>query len=465
MGDNDDSGKLPGELADDAYKAAQKSREHLRVVTANDADAWRGWLKRTDNGLRAIEANAMLFLENHDDLTGLVAFDRFRNEIIKRRAPPWAGEAGTWSDADTSQLSKWMALTEGFYPADRILDRAVKAVAQLNAFHSVVDWLEALEPWDGTERLPRLLSDVFETPQDPYHEHVGTGWLVSMIARVMQPGCKVDTMLVLEGKQGIGKGTALIELVGIDWHMEVTEAPGSREFSLSLRGSWLCEIGEMHSFTRSEIARVKQTVTTRQDKYRSPYDRYPQTHPRQSVFVGTSNDDQYLSDSTGGRRFLPVACQTVNAGYIRENRSQLFAEALQRYRDGFEWWEYPAEVAREMQEARYVADAWEPLVVAWTQDPNRDDITPGVHRDEKGYPEKVTMAAFLLRAVLVDYARQDRSCQMRMANILKRMQWQQVRLGADSRTRVYARPKSWALPQAGEGVKGPDGTDRSGPDR
>lgn len=449
MSDNENSTPTPDDLAAQAFADAERKKgEKLRVAYDREKEPWRGWLQWSKrDGLRPIEGNAMLVLEHHGLWNGLIAYDEFSNRILKLRAPPFqAGEAGDWTDSDTSMLSQWLAINEQLYVSDHVLDRAVRAIAKLNRYHQVRQWLESLPPWDEEARCEYWLSDVFGCPKDEYHAHVGTGLLVALVARSMDPGCKVDDMVVFEGPQGIGKSTALIELVGLEWHADVIEAPGHKDFPISLQGKLLVEIGELQSFTKAEVRAVKQACSARVDRYRTPFARAAEDHPRQCVFVGTTNDDQYLTDPTGGRRFLPVRCTQVNLEYIRANKEQLFAEAVVMYRRGFEWWGYPLEQARELQELRYVQDSWEPLFERFANIPDPHEMTDGVWRDELGYPVKCLLAAFLAKAVGLEHARQDKSTQMRGAAILKRMGWRQVRLSAGGRSRVYVRPAEWQPP-------------------
>lgn len=185
--------------------------------------------------------------------------------------------------------------------------------------------------------------------------------LVSAVARAFEPGCKVDTMLVLEGKQGVGKTRFTRELFGADWYAEATASPGDKDFFQVLQGRWVMEIGEMESFTKAEVGKIKQAVTAQQDTFRASYGRFVKTYPRQCVFVGTTNENQYLRDPTGARRFLPIRVNTIDVDRIIRERDQLWAEAVHLYREGFDYWTLPADAARE-QERRYQADTWEETI-------------------------------------------------------------------------------------------------------
>jgi len=185
--------------------------------------------------------------------------------------------------------------------------------------------------------------------------------MIGAVARVMQPGCKMDNMLVLEGPQGSLKSSALATLGG-PWYAEVNESVQSKDFHMALQGKMIIEIAELDSFSKAETTRIKQVITCQSDRYRKPYGHFAEDHPRTCVFVGSTNEDQYLSDHTGGRRFWPVACGKINIKYLEKNRDQLFAEAVREYEVGTPWWAIPENEARAAQDKRRRVDPWEDTV-------------------------------------------------------------------------------------------------------
>jgi predicted P-loop ATPase len=333
-------------------------------------------------------------------------------------------------------------------------ENAMLAVAARHPFDSAVDWLQRKPPWDGVERCKVFLAEAFGADCESdaryaYHAHIGTGFLVSAVARAMaiDRPVKVDTMLVLEGEQGLGKGSCLIELVGHERHMDMTESPHSKDFFLALRGSLLVEIGEMHAFSKGEVSRVKQIMTMQRDKYRAPFDRHPKEHARRSIFVGTANDDAYLTDPTGGRRFLPVSCRKADLEWIREHRDQLWAEALVLWREGFPWWQYPQDEAHSQQEARYMRDSWEDPIAEWLEGKAPDA------RYDNLLPIRIVEATthdILARALQIEVGRHGKPEQMRVGAIMRRMGWRRVRSGTQVRQWVYRRPDAAESPDEGE---------------
>lgn len=348
--------------------------------------------------------NASALLERHPDMQGRFWYDEFLQRILST----WnvEGEPREWTDADDVRLALWMQrrIKIGRMAVGTARD-AVTAVAMAHKRNECREWLESLT-WDGTPRLERLIPVGFGAEDSAYTRAVGRCWLVSMVARVLDPGCKVDTMPVFEGKQGRGKSTALQVLVGSRWFAEAAESPTSKDFFQALQGKLLVEIGEMDAFSRSEVHTIKRVISCQTDRYRAPYGRRAEDHPRQGVFAGTTNKDDWNRDETGARRFWPVACTVIDLDWIRTNREQLFAEAVARYLAGESWWDVPQEDAEREQEARREVDEWERVVDQYL-----------IGRWE------TTVGEVLEQGLKIPPDKWDRSMQMRVAKCLKVLGW------------------------------------------
>lgn len=285
--------------------------------------------------------------------------------------------------------------------------RAVQAAARHNPFHPVRDYFDALA-WDGTLRLDTWLVTYFHTDDTPYVRAVGPRYLISAVARIYQPGCKVDHMLVLEGPQGKRKSEALRTLAIRDaWFTDRLSHVASKDAAQEMAGVWIIEIAEMDALTKASPSATKAFMTRRDDRFRPPYGKHPIRLPRQCVFAGTINPitGGYLKDPTGARRFWPVVCQgTIDREGIERDRDQLWAEAVVRFKADAKWWletpELEALAAGE-QALRFISDVWTESVAQWI----------GARKDTS-IPEVLQHA---LRLAPQD---QTHSAQIRVANIL-----------------------------------------------
>jgi predicted P-loop ATPase len=262
------------------------------------------------------------------------------------------------------------------YALDTVTPRVMECMrvaAKKRAFHPVRDWLDGLK-WDGTSRVGDLLLRGFGA--DPLHDEalvreVGTQFIVSLVARVRKPGEKVDTMLILTGKQGMFKSTSFETLVGAPWFLSTKLDLSSKDSYIALRGKWLVEFGEMAAVKRTDDNTSKGWMSNKVDNYRAPYAKRAEDHPRQTVACGSTNEDEFLMDPTGYRRYRPFPVGRADIAWIGEHREQLFAEASVLYAAGKTWWfDEGTEWAERMQKwaAPYqTTHPWAETVVAWLE--------------------------------------------------------------------------------------------------
>lgn len=257
--------------------------------------------------------------------------------------------------------------------------------------------------------MAQFFPDYLGADKNEYTEAVSRNFWVGMVARVFNPGCKNDHMVVLEGPQGVGKSMALSSIGG-KWHTESAEAFGSKDFYQGLHGKMIVEIAELDSFSKAEVTRVKQVVTARHDRFRASYARLAMDYPRQCIFVGTTNELNYLRDSTGARRFWPIKCGNIRIDQINSDREQLFAEAYQLYKSGARWHIVPASLASEEQENRYQHDEIEVAVTEYLEG--------------KAF---IIMRDLAKDHLKIDDARFDKRVQLRLGAILRRFGWESRR--------------------------------------
>jgi putative DNA primase/helicase len=257
----------------------------------------------------------------------------------------------------------------------KVIEQGVAVVAEASAFHPVRDYLQSLH-WDGVKRLPTWLSTYCGVEASPYAAAVGARWLISAVARPMDPGCQLDCCLIVEDpRQGTGKSSAFRALVpDPSMYSETGVTLGDKDSYQALHGAWIYLLDELDSLRRSDVTRTKNFLTSVKDHYRPSYGRVARDFARQNVFAGTTNAERYFADRTGNRRFWPVRTRgEIDVAAIRGVRDQLWAEAFDRYANGERWHVDTPELRRlceEQQADRVADDPWEQLVGEWLAEPD-----------------------------------------------------------------------------------------------
>ena len=251
----------------------------------------------------------------------------------------YLGDWVEWRDVDDSRMAAYMQSSFGLY-APRMLEAATGIYFEQHRVNPLTDLIDSLK-WDGQHRIERFLIDVIKCDDSDYNREVSRLIFAGGIHRAYRPGCKFDDMPVLIGKQGGGKSTLVRWLAMEDRFYGEIKTISGKEATEALRGVWIGEVAELMAMTRKkEVEAVKAFITAQEDHYRAPWGKHPETLSRRCVFIGTTNDQQFLSDKTGNRRFYPVTC--AETGYdlfdreteIRSIIAQCWAEALALYRQG-----------------------------------------------------------------------------------------------------------------------------------
>lgn len=323
---------------------------------AKDEDWGRLLLVNGEGKLKAASLrNAMLFLKFHPEFHGTFAYNEFHQNIMIVKCPPWKREEDFRAERLTdiaithtaSELEKY-GLTTGIDKAFK----AIEVVAHETSFHPARAYFNALE-WDKVSRLHKWLTYYLgcETEGEEYLAAVGTKWLVAAVKRVFEPGCKFEHVLVIEGLQGVGKSTALRALATFgDSDSEEAYFTDSVNLSqienkdtiLKMQGSIIVELAELSGFSKKEDEAIKNWISVQADDARMPYAKEITRFSRQFILAATTNLHTYLKDPTGHRRYWPVLAQNIDMKAIRDDRRQLWAEAVHLYRHG-----HPVFLSRE----------------------------------------------------------------------------------------------------------------------
>ena len=285
---------------------AELSWQKLREMYEPIPD-WRKQLLVTAKGvIKAQLENVLLVLKNESTWAGVFGYNEFNLCTITQKAAPWprSHPGATWADFDDSMLAAWLQ-RYGIAVNSRLAAEAAQTIAQLNRFHPVRDYLNSLV-WDGKQRVSSWLSGYAGAENNAYTSSVGTCCLISGVARIFAPGCKVDTIPLLEGPQGSLKSTLLRTLSGAEFFCDHISDIGSKDSRVELAGVWIFELSELDRVRRGELSRVKAFFTAQTDIFRPPYGRRTQRFPRTCIFCATTNDSSSLVDETGNRRWWPV---------------------------------------------------------------------------------------------------------------------------------------------------------------
>lgn len=333
------------------------------------SDEWRQrlLLKRDKNGepcgFENRGANVELILSNDPSFHGLCF--NVLNKSIEVRGGPLAACSVQTLDVE---LSNWLARSDYAMNVSRADCAAQLLHAALkNPVDPVADYLQGLK-WDGRPRINKALAHYGGAMgNSAYIDGISRKFFVSAVARVLEPGCKVDTMLILHGEQGLGK-TKFVEILGSPWAATLKLDISNKDSILVATGSWLVELAELVSLHRSDIESMKAFLSTRNDVIRLPYAKTVESFPRRSVFIGTTNDDTPLTDPTGNRRFWPVTFTELREEELVRDRDQLWAEAVEAFYAGEEWYfklETDLKMVEREQGAYEEEDTMGEIILGW----------------------------------------------------------------------------------------------------
>jgi predicted P-loop ATPase len=408
---------------------------------------WRSMLTLSEKGkILPLLRNARLFFIKDEAWQDVLFWNAFAGKAYFAKPPPWhvgSFEPRRISDHDGSDAAVWLQ-GAGCMMTSKAAYEALMVASRDRQIHPVCDYLIGLK-WDGAQRIDSWLIDHLGAEDTALNRAFARCWLIAAVARIFIPGCKVDTILILEGEQGIRKSSALRTLARLpEWFSDTMPELSNKDAMIQLIGNWIIEFAELDTFSRAETSRAKAFMSKAYDDFRKPYGFDNDKYQRSCIFAGTINPGGtgYLIDETGARRFWPVTCavgwesgRRIDLGALERAVDQLWAEAVAAFRAGEKW--YLDSTALEQQQQtitndRFLTDPW--------QAPIEEHLADRV---------LVSSRELLARAMHLTDDKQDMRAMKRVGAIMRLLDWERCKVKVDGvAVQCYASP---VLPRAANG--------------
>lgn len=399
--------------------------------------------------------NVLYCMLNDPALRGLIKKNDFSQLLERSKDAPWGRPAGEWDEEDDLMLGEYLLRTYrlGIKGKGTLRDGVLMA-ARLSKYNPIVDWIKA-EEWDGVPRIEHWLTDVFEVEDRPYTRLIGKCFMMGLVKRAIQPGCKFDYMLILKGEQGLSKSGAFRALA-YPYFTDNAIRIGDKDSQMAMQLAWIVESAELESLNKSETTLIKQFLSAQEDWYRPPYGSQMVKAPRHSVNVGTTNADTFLKDATGDRRFWPLEVKVVHLEVLAAARSQLLAEALHRVKAGDQYWptrQEEKELVFPEQEPFKRRDEWENYLDEYVNADHGTLSTDGPRRDRDFFGS----TELYDKALNIKADRIDGNGQMdsRISNAMKSLGFIRHRQTTGKRQRGYLRRP--VVQETSEALQAPQG--------
>lgn len=414
----------------------------------------KGLLLNQNKTKKITLGNTIKILREHPSWQGVLGYDirSYRAYFLTHPPqPPWSNKTKLpreISDHDGSLCAEWFQEVKMGIPSSMVLE-ALTTIARENEFDPVKDYFDSLH-WDRKNRIDTWLIDYARAEDTEYIRKISRKFLISGVARTYEPGCKVDTTLILHGSQGIYKSELLRSLAGDEFFTDNLGDLGNKDSRLQLQGPLIIEMAELDAMSKRESSTIKAFLSANEDRFRPPYGRIVASFPRRCIFAGTTNKWEFLKDETGGRRFWPAKVGIIDLNNFEACRDQLWAEAVVYYKKGENWWLDPNEeqLAQIEQEAVRQPDPWEPTLGGHL----RKIPTEVTELDHFGYfndnniEERfdgsgrrlwTTTGELLSVALNIPPSQQNKHHQTRCGNCLKALGWERKRERIEKGKREY----------------------------
>ena len=426
------------QAAGGADNDGEKPKKKRKRNSDESLDELYDTLVQGKNGLMDCRPNVMYCMQLDPVLAGLARYNTFTMQLERSREAPWGREAGAWEEEDDMMLGEYLLRVHSLnIAAKSTLRDGVQMAARLDKYNPVEDLIRS-EKWDGVPRLEQWLTKVYNIEERPYTRLIGKCFMMGLVNRAINPGCKFDYMLILKGTQGLKKSSAFRALA-YPYFTDNAIKVGDKDSQLAQQMAWVVESAELESLNKSESTAIKQYLSTQEDWFRPPYGAQMIKAPRHFVNVGTTNSDEFLRDATGDRRFWPLEVFVVNTEVLIEMRAQLLAEALHRVEAGERYWPDKDEERTLIfpeQEPFKRSDPWGDRLDAYVNGMdglNKADKAP---RNREFFPRTELYDALQIKNDRVDSAGQ---MDLRISNAMKLLGFKVHRETSGGRRRGFLR--------------------------
>ncbi|WP_340123643.1 virulence-associated E family protein [Methylobacter svalbardensis] len=324
-------------------------------------------LKRNDkNQIIACLLNVCSAIDDKDFIDFNIGFDEFREELMFHCGD---GQWQPFCDQHYTELRMALAVRGFTNVRQELMRDAVSVVAYRNKFDSAKVWLNSLN-WDGVSRIETFFIRYFEANDAPYARSVAFYTWTAMAGRVLSPGCQADMVPVLLGNQGMGKSTALAAMVPSPEHFcEISLNEKDDDLSRKMRGTLIAELAELRGLNTKDLETIKSFITRRHEKWTPKFKEFTTTFPRRLIMIGTTNQEEFLADPTGNRRFLPIVVTKADRKAIAADYKQLWAEAAVLFNATGVAWQDAERLAHEEHSKFEIIDPLEEKIETWLQTP------------------------------------------------------------------------------------------------
>jgi putative DNA primase/helicase len=334
-----------------------------------------------------------------------------------------------YRDTDDTRIALWVSRSYGLEYGEAAVSSTVSLIGEENKRNPLIEWLDSFE-WDGVPRLNSWIVEATDCDDTQLNRTMGEKWLIQAIARAYKPGCKADCVLILAGAQGAGKSTLFRTLATEDYFADTPLDIGSANSYSQIARAWIYEVAELDSVRRSANSATKAFLSAQEDNFRPAYGRHAITIKRHVVFAGTTNESQFINDMTGSRRYWPIRVNEVNLNWVKENRNQLWAEAILAFKNGETWY-----LDKKLEEIRHDSSK-----IYRQDDPWLDPITNYLLLQHG----TITMTMVMEDGLKIERARMNRRDEMRISEILRELGYEKKRMSVQGK-RKYVWAKSEIL--------------------